>query len=468
MTITGVSENRFQIPNNPGQPVNNGGFAGAGGGPYSAFGFTDFNSANINQNQYEKNAYAVAAWQRHVDDIDMQLAYYSRYSDLHFVPDPIGDLVINNVASDVFRSTFLNGISGDFAWRIDDRHIARTGFFTNAEYTQIRNLKARCSRSTPSATPIDTPVNILDSSNKLGYQLGAYVQDEFRITDKLTANYGLRFDQMYQYVDANQLSPRASLTYKPLWGTTLHAGYARYYTPPEHVLGRTVPNGLFDNTTAAAPSLNVGAIHTERSNVCLRRRRIVQDALTRRGSRRPRTCRSRLKWRLKAARACSSASTPTTRRPRTCSKTASSGRPMCSHRLQLRRRRQLRHRVDHAYYREGNFAFDMELGLCEAEGHHGRVEPEPVHAWDDLAFLASHWVYTDHDQRWTGFGARRLPLRLRAGGWLDRDDAERDRHLRQRPAQRRRQCRPAAGVLSRSANLGASHEFVPPAGVVHQ
>jgi hypothetical protein len=28
-------------------------------------------------------------------------------------------------------------------------------------------------------------------------------------------NAGLRFDQMYQYVDANQLSPRISMTWKP-------------------------------------------------------------------------------------------------------------------------------------------------------------------------------------------------------------------------------------------------------------
>ena len=49
-------------------------------------------------------------------------------------------------------------------------------------------------------------------------------------------NAGLRFDQMWQYVDANQLSPRLSFTYKPFKYTTFHAGYARYFTPP--VIGR--------------------------------------------------------------------------------------------------------------------------------------------------------------------------------------------------------------------------------------
>ena len=42
----------------------------------------------------------------------------------------------------------------------------------------------------------------------MGYQLGAYLQDEFRLTEQLPLNYGARFDQIFQYVNANQLSPR--------------------------------------------------------------------------------------------------------------------------------------------------------------------------------------------------------------------------------------------------------------------
>jgi outer membrane receptor protein involved in Fe transport len=56
------------------------------------------------------------------------------------------------------------------------------------------------------------------------------MQDVWR-TDKLTLSLGLCFDQMYQFVDANQFSPRASLIYELIDGTTLHLGYARYFTP---------------------------------------------------------------------------------------------------------------------------------------------------------------------------------------------------------------------------------------------
>jgi outer membrane receptor protein involved in Fe transport len=57
---------------------------------------------------------------------------------------------------------------------------------------------------------------------------------------------------MWQYVDANQLSPRVSLVYKPLEGTVLHAGYARYFTPPSQAVGAPANSGLFDKTIAAS------------------------------------------------------------------------------------------------------------------------------------------------------------------------------------------------------------------------
>ena len=44
-----------------------------------------------------------------------------------------------------------------------------------------------------------------------------------------------------------------SFTYKPFQDTTLHAGYARYFTPPVLVEAAPVNNNLFNNTTGATP-----------------------------------------------------------------------------------------------------------------------------------------------------------------------------------------------------------------------
>jgi outer membrane receptor protein involved in Fe transport len=305
VTISGFGETRYQIPNNPGQPGNNGGFCGGpfdpanpclnpdgtpnpNAPPYTAFGKSAFDSSTLNQNQYEKNAYNVVAWQKSEGNFDAQLAYYSRYSDLHFVPDPVGDLFNNNVASDVFRSSFLNGVSGDFAYRLNDAHTLRAGFYTQGEQTQVATVSTvqPLDPNDPSGlTAIDTPFNILDTSKLFGWQLGSYVQDEWRLTDQLIFNYGLRFDQIFQYVDANQFSPRASLTYTPWWSTVLHVGYMRTFTPPPQVLGRTIPTQIFDGTTqttatvtpdqaaalpgqvAGQPLRNIGSILPERAHV---------------------------------------------------------------------------------------------------------------------------------------------------------------------------------------------------------
>ena len=109
-----------------------------------------------------------------------------------------------------------------------------------------------CCRSIPRpGNPVDAPFSIFDSSAKTGWLFGTYLQDEWKITNQLTLNAGLRFDQMCQYVDANQLSPRVSLTWKPYDGTTFHAGYARNFTPPQQVIA--APTNLALVTPPTAP-----------------------------------------------------------------------------------------------------------------------------------------------------------------------------------------------------------------------
>ena len=112
--------------------------------------------------------------------------------------------------------------------------------------------------STP--TGVAAPVQRLDQEAKLGWLAGVYIQDEWKITDTLTLNAGLRFDQMWQYVDANQLSPRIAAVYKPLDGTVFHAGYARYFSPPPQAVGAPENYLLFTNTVAAAEVGNPGSV----------------------------------------------------------------------------------------------------------------------------------------------------------------------------------------------------------------
>jgi len=256
--MSGVSNAAYQIPNNPGQPSNN-----------TAFGVSSFDTSLLNERQLEFSQFNVVAYQKSAGDIDYQLSYFNRYSQLHFRPDLIGDLVINGVASDIYRQSYINGIQEDSAWRIGYAHTLRFGFSVSAERSLVTNISTvlgLADPTDPTAGTTDTPRTVFDSSSKTGWLMGTYVQDEWKITNQLTLNAGLRFDQMFQYVDANQFSPRVSLTWRPFEGTTFHAGYARNFTPPPQVLAAPTNLALVQGTSQQPLVSQNDPVLPERSN----------------------------------------------------------------------------------------------------------------------------------------------------------------------------------------------------------
>ena len=77
--IAGASYARFQIPNTPGRRQTS---------PPSA---SPPSIPPLNENQLEQSYYGVAALQRSINGADVQFSYFTRYSSVHFIPDPIGD-----------------------------------------------------------------------------------------------------------------------------------------------------------------------------------------------------------------------------------------------------------------------------------------------------------------------------------------------------------------------------------------
>ena len=85
----GTYNGKFQIPTNPGQTPS-----------YSLTGFSDtatgFNalpSSDVQEQQTEVNRFAVLSFQKTLDKLDYQISAFHQYSDLHYLPDPVGDLI---------------------------------------------------------------------------------------------------------------------------------------------------------------------------------------------------------------------------------------------------------------------------------------------------------------------------------------------------------------------------------------
>ncbi|RAS34568.1 TonB-dependent receptor [Paraburkholderia bryophila] len=252
----GTTSNQFEIPNTPGLATN-----------FTLNGNNTFNSSQLNETQSELNNFAVVALQgTNGGALDYQVALFTRYTRTQFNPDPVGDLLFNGVASQDFHSNSANGAQVDTTWRLNDKHTIRAGVFFQQEHAVFNDSVNVFATDSTGTQASDQPFNIPDSSSKTGYLYSAYVQDEWKLTSKLTLNYGLRYDKMDEYVSASQLSPRIGLVYALTPTTTFHAGYARYFTPPafELVSGSTISR--FNGTTNQSPSSLNDPVQPERSH----------------------------------------------------------------------------------------------------------------------------------------------------------------------------------------------------------
>ncbi len=260
--MSGVFDGSFQIPNNPGQPAdpNN-----LGIGNY--MNLAGLNSANLNDMQIETNRFVVASLSGSISDrSDYQISLFTRYSSFHYIPDIQGNLAFNGTASDLFRSSTSSGIQADSSYRLNDAHTLRMGLFGSIENIVSNNIATVFPVNQLTGLVSGSAYTILDNNSKNGNTLfGAYLLDEWKLTDKLTVNYGGRFDSVSAYVNEQQFSPRLNVTYNATQKTTLHAGFARYFTPPPTELVSTSDLALFSGTTNAANGLN-SPVRSERDD----------------------------------------------------------------------------------------------------------------------------------------------------------------------------------------------------------
>ncbi len=223
--IAGGASARYQIPNVPGQtpafPVN---------------GITDWNSAVLDQRQWEDTYFGIASLQKSYQNFNMQLSGFARYSKLSYQPDALGDLLYNGVAPWSQRSSLAFGVQADASWKVASNHTLRGGFLVQREqvssFSQNNALGLIPDPLNPGELiPGDSPVGFTDGSNLIGWTYSVYLQDEWKIIPTVTVNFGARFDAISGQISENQVSPRINVVWEPTPQISFRAGYSRYFVP---------------------------------------------------------------------------------------------------------------------------------------------------------------------------------------------------------------------------------------------
>jgi outer membrane receptor protein involved in Fe transport len=224
---------------------------------FAVNGVDTFDATKVNQNQREITHYGVAAYQYAGDTFNAQVAPFVRYSQTLFTTDPNQlDVIATGFADRARLSSLAAGIQADASQKLGSSHTLRFGAFFSNEHTTSNVVSTVLPTNDCGADPdcqidqtSDVPFTIADKSAKTGQLYGLYLQDEWTVSPTLTFNYGARFDIVHAYTHESQLSPRANLVWRPTPLTTVHLGYARTFTPPPQELVAPADVNLFNNTT---------------------------------------------------------------------------------------------------------------------------------------------------------------------------------------------------------------------------
>ena len=363
--IVGNSNNKFQIPNVAGQDPT---FAIAGDPPVD--------SSKFDAKQNEKNAFQIATYQASPSDaVDYQVSVFHRYTDVAYQPDPFGDLLYTGVAAQVVRRNEAFGVQGDFSLRLGDRHTLRSGLFAQRERYNVDNTSTVFAADDDGNQTSTTPFRIVDDSKGSGVTYGLYLQDEWRPIEALTVNFGARFDHVSTIVNEKQLSPRFGLVYELSKDTRVHVGYSRYFTPPPTEKIDTTSVAKFLGTTNALPSDADTSVKSERSNYFdIGISHQLTPALT-------------------------VGVDAYYRKVRNLQDEGQFGNALIYSAFNYDQGR-IRGVEFSASYKTGNLSLYANAAVSRAEGrgiNTGQFNFDP----DELAYIASHWVHLDHDQKLT-------------------------------------------------------------------
>ncbi len=244
--ILGISDDKFQIPNQEGLQPTLG---------LNVYGQTEFLSNNLDETQRELAEYAILSWQHSAGALNWQTSISARYTSLNFEPDLVGDLLYNGIAQAAFKSDTAIGWQTDAAYQLNDAHTVRAGTYVQHDSSKS-DTSSQVVETNADGLPVSdyaVPMTVIDNGTQVQQIQSVYLQDEWKPLSPLTVNYGLRYDHYSAYSSGGQLSPRFNIVWEFPTDTTLHGGYSRYYTPPPFELIGSETFTKFAGTSAVPP-----------------------------------------------------------------------------------------------------------------------------------------------------------------------------------------------------------------------
>jgi outer membrane receptor protein involved in Fe transport len=296
--ILGTSNAQFQIPDTPGlEPSGIAGVVGLGpldpGGSGNflaqANGVTQFPGQNLDERQREITHYGTLSYLKTAGNVDFELSAFGRYSSLFYTPgssvggNNLGDLLYNGISQVAYKRDIAYGTQDEGAWHLGS-HTVRFGILYEADdlvsrtnslvlptasgggTTALLNPNPLCTDPTQTCQTSAVPEAITDNSTKHAWSFSGYLQDEWKVFEQLTVNYGVRYDQYGAYSRGDQISPRVNAVWTPWDGTVVHAGYSRYFSPPPIELVSNTDISLFANTTNAPAITTANTPQAERAD----------------------------------------------------------------------------------------------------------------------------------------------------------------------------------------------------------
>lgn len=184
--------------------------------------------------------------------LSYQVSYTAHDIEELYLPDDVGELEYQGVATQASHKDMDNTLQGDVKY-LAGAHTLSAGFYLGAYHVTADGSSLVFPADDSGAQSSDVPLTVINDLHQMNILTGLYVDDLWTIDPELRLNSGLRWDTLSGISHGNQVSPTVNLSYVPVRGTTFHLGAARYFQVPSFEGISPDAPAAFANTTGAGP-----------------------------------------------------------------------------------------------------------------------------------------------------------------------------------------------------------------------